>query len=126
MVLHQANWMYLEPLLSNSSYSAKSLTKEAKEFATCDSTWRRIAKTIRDNPTLKRIADDMQSNFYMRTLTKNNASFEQIKKLLEDYIERKRVFFPRFYFLSNEELLDLLSKTKTPKTLEPYLCRLFE
>jgi dynein heavy chain len=126
MVLHEANWMYLEPLLSNSSYSAKSLTKETKEFTTCDITWRRIAKTIRDNPTLKKISDDMLSGFYIRTLVKNNSSFEQIKKLLEDYIERKRVFFPRFYFLSNEEILDLLSKAKTLKALEPYLSKLFE
>jgi dynein heavy chain len=62
----------------------------------------------------------------MRVLMKNNATFEQIKKSLEEYIERKRISYPRFYFLSNDELLEILSKARTPKTLEPYLYKMFE
>ena len=34
---------------------------------------------------------------------------EDVQKKLEDYMEMKRKAFPRFYFLSNDELIDILA-----------------
>lgn len=46
------------------------------------------------------------------TFKRNNALLEQIMKCLESYLETKRVAFPRFYFLSNDELLDILAQVR--------------
>ena len=53
-------------------------------------------------------------------------SFESIQKKMEDYLEIKRSLFPRFYFISNEELVEILSLSRQPDLIQNHLKKLFD
>ena len=51
---------------------------------------------------------------------------EKCEKALADYLETKRLAFPRFYFVAPADLLDILSKGSNPQLIVKHLPKCFD
>lgn len=73
----------------------------------CFLQWRKSMKAAKDDPHCLRFTDTPE---LLISFTQAYNTLEVVQKGLSDYLETKRQAFARFYFLSNEELLEILSQ----------------
>ncbi|XP_004388305.1 dynein axonemal heavy chain 6 [Trichechus manatus latirostris] len=118
----QRNWLYLESIF-NAPDIQRQLPAEAKMFLQVDKSWKEIMRKVNRLPNALRAATQPG---LLETFQNNNALLDQIQKCLEAYLESKRVIFPRFYFLSNDELLEILAQTRNPQAVQPHLRKCFD
>ncbi|XP_078399007.1 dynein axonemal heavy chain 6-like, partial [Cetorhinus maximus] len=118
----QRNWLYLNPIFQAPDIQ-RQLATETKLFAQIDATWNELIMRVQNNTNILKATTALG---VLELLQTTNATLEKILKSLEDYLEAKRIAFPRFYFLSNNELLDILAQSKNPGAIRPHLAKCFE
>ncbi|KAH9281795.1 Dynein heavy chain 6, axonemal [Echinococcus granulosus] len=118
----QKGWMYLESIFSAPDIQ-RQLPSEAKSFMALDKSFKEVMRKVQKVPLAMRAAT---AAGLLDTFRNNNVLLEQIQKCLEAYLESKRVIFPRFYFLSNDELLEILAQTRNPFAVQPHLRKCFD
>ncbi|XP_073386521.1 uncharacterized protein [Physcomitrium patens] len=118
----QVQWMYLEPIFTSEDIMSQMPT-EGRRFKLVDGVWRKIMAKLAKNPDALTIGGDED---IMKQLQESNKDLDFVTSGLNEYLETKRLAFPRFYFLSNDELLEILAETKDPLRVQPFLKKIFE
>lgn len=118
----QAKYLYLAPIFSSKDI-CHQLPHEGVKFQRVSEEWNTKLKKCQEDPNAFKFCNDKD---LLKLFKKMLVELESIERALIEYLETKRTAFPRFYFLSNEELLKILSQTTHPSAVQPYLKRCFE
>lgn len=119
----QRQWCYLENIFAGGSIKTY-LPEEAKVFDQVNKIFLQL--NLKANRTPQCIKMIRTSTTLVDVLRKQNEDLERIQKALEVYVESKREIFPRFYFLSFEDLIQILSNSENKDVISLHLKTLFD
>jgi len=119
----QKKWIYLEGIFTGSDDIRQQLKEEAKRFDKNDKSFKKIMENAFKNPNI--LACCVLNEGRLMELKDLSEELDKRQKRLSDYLDAKRNIFPRFYFLSDEDLLSILGSSE-PQAVQPHMLKLFD
>eukprot|EP00792_Barthelona_sp_PAP020_P009037 TRINITY_DN3265_c0_g2_i1.p1 TRINITY_DN3265_c0_g2~~TRINITY_DN3265_c0_g2_i1.p1 ORF type:complete len:4670 (+),score=1289.10 TRINITY_DN3265_c0_g2_i1:29-14038(+) len=120
----QRDWVYMDSIFSLSEGITRQLPLVAKKFDIVTSDWNNLTQGFVEKHK-NHAFDGLTDPEVKINLKKMFEMLESIQKSLEDYLETKRMAFPRFYFLSNDDLLEWLGKAHDRSVINRHIKKCF-
>ena len=118
----QRLWSYLEPLFIGSEEVKKELPSDAERFKKINGGMLAI---LTEAVRTANICESCNKPGLIDSLNGIFGDLDLCKKSLKEFLDGKRAIFPRFFFVSEAQLLDLLSNGSTPHKIIKYTTAVF-
>ncbi|VBB28797.1 unnamed protein product, partial [Acanthocheilonema viteae] len=118
----QRRWVYLDGLFSVSADINTLLPVESSRFSSISTEFLALMKKVMST---SRILDIVNMQGAQRLLERLVDMLGKIQKALGEYLERERNSFPRFYFVGDEDLLEIMGNSKDITRVQKHLKKMF-
>ncbi|XP_076457719.1 uncharacterized protein LOC143291635 isoform X3 [Babylonia areolata] len=118
----QEKWVELEEVYTGADVRA-ALSHDANRFAMVNKDFRLLMRATERNPNVLQCCS--RKNI-LKILQHMTYSLETCRKSLLNHLERRRQIFPRFYFLSMEDVLHIVCNGYDLNQVNLYISKLFE
>jgi dynein heavy chain len=119
----QKTWSFLENLFIHSEEVKKELPEISQQFVGIDKNMREI---MAKGGEVKNILKFCTIDGMYKRLEKIEGELKVCEKALNEFLDSKRKAFPRFYFVSVSDLLDILSNGNSPAKINKHMPKIFQ
>ncbi|XP_056405417.1 dynein axonemal heavy chain 9 [Hyla sarda] len=119
----QRTWSHLESIFIGSDDIRSQLPEDSKRFEGIDTDFKELAQDAKRTPNVVEATN--KPGLYDK-LEDIQERLSLCEKALAEYLDTKRLAFPRFYFISSADLLDILSNGTNPQLVMRHLSKLFD
>lgn len=118
----QRRWVYLEGIFLSSQDIKTLLPMETSRFQSISTEFLGLMKRVSKSP---KVLDVLNIQGVQRSLERLADLLGKIQKALGEYLERERSSFPRFYFVGDEDLLEIIGNSKNIARLQKHFKKMF-
>ncbi|KAI8066635.1 dynein heavy chain [Gongronella butleri] len=118
----QRQWVYLEGIFSGSVDIKHLLPVETQRFQSINSEFLAVMKKVYKSPF---VLDVLNIPNIQKSLERLADLLSKIQKALGEYLERERSSFPRFYFVGDEDLLEIIGNSKDILRIQKHFKKMF-
>ncbi|XP_039265498.2 dynein beta chain, ciliary-like [Styela clava] len=119
----QRTWSHLESIFIGSEDIRAQLPEDSKRFDEIDADFKEIMADAVKTPN---VVEATNKPGLCERFENLQSKLTKCEKALAEYLETKRLAFPRFYFVSSSDLLDILSNGNNPVEVSKHLAKLFD
>lgn len=118
----QRQWVYLEGVFTGNADIKHLLPIESSRFQNINSEFFALMKKVCKQPF---VLDVLNISGVQKSLERLAELLNKIQKALGEYLERERVSFPRFYFVGDEDLLEIIGNSNDTLRISKHLKKMF-
>ena len=119
----QRQWVYLEGVFMGNADIKYLLKTESAHFKSINSRFFEVMKHVSKSPL---VLDVLAIDGVQSRLEELAALLAKIQKALGEYLEKERTFaFPRFYFVGDEDLLEIIGNSNDTHRVAKHLRKMF-
>jgi len=118
----QRQWVYLEGVFTGNADIKHLLPMESSRFQNINSEFLSVMKKVARQPFVLEV---LNISGVQKSLERLAELLNKIQKALGEYLERERVSFPRFYFVGDEDLLEIIGNSNDTLRIAKHLRKMF-